>query len=113
MEEAQSQRAFAWLVPKAEVHNDWGVLSAMLPNREKDLLAGTTPASGTPRKKRDANSPPAFWLAAIHAESAPKPAMIIGRKCLPDIFFMRRFEGRSRIVVAKYVIEMAQLKTMP
>jgi hypothetical protein len=75
--------------------------------------AGTTPASGIPRKKRAVRSPGAFLTAAMHMTIIPHVTMTIGKKYFADIFFMRILDGSRPAVTAKYVIETDQLNSVP
>jgi hypothetical protein len=63
--------------------------------------AGTTPASGIPRKNREARRPEAFFVAAIDMEMTPKVTITRGKKYFADIFFMAIFAGKINAVTAK------------
>jgi protein involved in ribonucleotide reduction len=75
--------------------------------------AGTTPASGTPRKKRPVRSPVASLTAAKHMDTVPKRTITVGKKYFGETFFMAIFAGIRNAVTAKYVIETAQLNWVP
>jgi hypothetical protein len=65
------------------------------------IQAGTTPASGIPRKKRAVRSPDAFLTLAIHITITPHNIITIGKKYFADIFFMRILDGIRPAVTAK------------
>jgi hypothetical protein len=95
--------------------------------------AGTTPDSGipsqitrsadmetcrqacrhSPRKKRAANNPLGPFVAAIQHTIVPNPIMMHGKYLLPLTVFISRFDGISRRVTMKYVIDIDQLNWIP
>lgn len=77
------------------------------------MLADTIPASGIPRKKRAMSNPAAVLHAAMQMTIVPKRKQAIGRYTFADIFFIKRLDGRRPAVAAKYVIDTAQLKSVP
>lgn len=83
-------------------------LSLGLYQNEKYMMdAGTTPLSGMPRKNRAARNPGGPLTVEMHATTVPKRHMTIGKNRFPENRFISRFDGKSRSVTMKYVIETA------
>lgn len=89
-------------------------LSEGLYHMEKYMIhEGTTAASGMPKKKRAASRPVALFTPAMASTTAPHRIMMTGRNTLAENFFMAMLAGSRPAVTAKYVIETAQLNSVP
>ena len=88
-------------------------LSLGLYQNEKYMIdAGTTPLSGMPRKNRAASILEVVLTAEMDATTTPKRHIMIGKYRFPENFFISRFEGRSKRVTMKYVIETAYTREL-